>query len=161
MSELTIEPGKTKIGWIGTGVMGASMCGHLMDQGFEATIYTRSKEKAQGLLDKGAQWADSPKAVAENSDVIFAIVGFPADVRAVFLGDDGALAGSKAGNILVDMTTSEPSLAVEIYEAAKAQGIHSVDAPVSGGDVGAKNGTLSIMIGGDKDVVDALSLIHI
>ncbi len=156
MSELTIEPGKTKIGWIGTGVMGASMCGHLMDQGFEATIYTRSKEKAQGLLDKGAQWADSPKAVAENSDVIFAIVGFPADVRAVFLGDDGALAGSKAGNILVDMTTSEPSLAVEIYESAKAQGIHSVDAPVSGGDVGAKNGTLSIMIGGDKDVVDAL-----
>ena len=156
MSELTIEPGKTKIGWIGTGVMGASMCGHLMDQGFEATIYTRSKEKAQGLLDKGALWADSPKAVAENSDVIFAIVGFPADVRAVFLGDDGALAGSKAGNILVDMTTSEPSLAVEIYEAAKAQGIHSVDAPVSGGDVGAKNGTLSIMIGGDKDVVDAL-----
>ena len=156
MSELTIEPGKTKIGWIGTGVMGASMCGHLMDQGFEATIYTRSKEKAQGLLDKGAQWADSPKAVAENSDVIFAIVGFPADVRAVFLGDDGALAGSKAGNILVDMTTSEQSLAVEIYEAAKAQGIHSVDAPVSGGDVGAKNGTLSIMIGGDKDVVDAL-----
>ena len=156
MSELTIEPGKTKIGWIGTGVMGASMCGHLMDQGFEATIYTRSKEKAQGLLDKGAQWADSPKAVAENSDVIFAILGFPADVRAVFLGDDGALAGSKAGNILVDMTTSEPSLAVEIYEAAKAQGIHSVDAPVSGGDVGAKNGTLSIMIGGDKDVVDAL-----
>ena len=156
MSELTIEPGKTKIGWIGTGVMGASMCGHLMDQGFEATIYTRSKEKAQGLLDKGAQWADSPKAVAENSDVIFAIVGFPADVRAVFLGDDGALAGSKAGNILVDMTTSEPSLAVEIYEAAKAQGIHSVDAPVSGGDVGAKNGTLSIMIGGDKDIVDAL-----
>ena len=156
MSELTIEPGKTKIGLIGTGVMGASMCGHLMDQGFDATIYTRSKEKAQGLLDKGAQWADSPKAVAENSDVIFAIVGFPADVRAVFLGDDGALAGSKAGNILVDMTTSEPSLAVEIYEAAKAQGIHSVDAPVSGGDVGAKNGTLSIMIGGDKDVVDAL-----
>ena len=156
MSELTIEPGKTKIGWIGTGVTSASMCGHLMDQGFEATIYTRSKEKAQGLLDKGAQWADSPKAVAENSDVIFAIVGFPADVRAVFLGDDGALAGSKAGNILVDMTTSEPSLAVEIYEAAKAQGIHSVDAPVSGGDVGAKNGTLSIMIGGDKDVVDAL-----
>ena len=156
MSELTIEPGKTKIGWIGTGVMGASMCGHLMDQGFEATIYTRSKEKAQGLLDKGAQWADSPKSVAENSDVIFAIVAFPADVRAVFLCDDGALAGSKAGNILVDMTTSEPSLAVEIYEAAKAQGIHSVDAPVSGGDVGAKNGTLSIMIGGDKDVVDAL-----
>lgn len=156
MSVISIEPGTTKIGWIGTGVMGASMCGHLMAQGFEATIYTRSKEKAQGLLDQGAQWADSPKAVAENSDVIFAIVGFPADVRAVFLNEDGALAGSKEGNILVDMTTSEPSLAVEIYDAAKAKGVHSVDAPVSGGDVGAKNGTLSIMIGGDKEVVDAL-----
>ena len=156
MSVISNEPGTTRIGWIGTGVMGASMCGHLMAQGFEATIYTRSKEKAQSLLDQGAQWADSPKAVAESSDVIFAIVGFPADVRAVFLGEDGALAGSKEGNILVDMTTSEPSLAVEIYDAAKAQGVHSVDAPVSGGDVGAKNGTLSIMIGGDKEVVDAL-----
>ena len=156
MSVISIEPGTTRIGWIGTGVMGASMCGHLMAQGFEATIYTRSKEKAQGLLDQGAQWADSPKAVAENSDVIFAIVGFPADVRAVFLNEDGALEGSKEGNILVDMTTSEPSLAVEIYDAAKAKGVHSVDAPVSGGDVGAKNGTLSIMIGGDKEVVDAL-----
>ena len=156
MSVISIEPGTTRIGWIGTGVMGASMCGHLMAQGFEATIYTRSKEKAQGLLDQGAQWADSPKAVAENSDVIFAIVGFPADVRAVFLNEDGALAGSKEGNILVDMTTSEPSLAVEIYDAAKAKGVHSVDAPVSGGDVGAKNGTLSIMIGGDKEVVDTL-----
>ena len=156
MSVISIEPGTTKIGWIGTGVMGASMCGHLMEQGYEATIYTRSKEKAQDLLEQGAHWADSPKAVAENSDVIFAIVGFPADVRAVFLGEDGALAGSKEGNILVDMTTSEPSLAVEIYEAANAQGVRSVDAPVSGGDVGAKNGTLSIMIGGDKEVVDAL-----
>ena len=156
MSVISIEPGTTKIGWIGTGVMGASMCGHLMAQGFEAPIYTRSKEKAQSLLDQGAQWADSPKAVAENSDVVFAIVGFPADVRAVFLGADGALAGSKEGNILVDMTTSEPSLAVDIYDASKAQGAHSVYAPVSGGDVGAKNGTLSIMIGGDKEVVDAL-----
>lgn len=156
MSVSSIEPGTTKIGWIGTGVMGASMCGHLMDQGFESTIYTRSKVKAQGLLDKGAHWVDSPKAVAENSDVIFAIVGFPADVRAVFLGEDGALAGSKEGNILVDMTTSEPSLAVEIYDAAKQRGVQSVDAPVSGGDVGAKNGTLSIMIGGDQDVVEAL-----
>ena len=98
-----------------------------------------------------------PKAVAEASDVIFAIVGFPADVREVFLGVDGALAGSKGGNVLVDMTTSEPSLAIEIAEAAKAKGVYSVDAPVSGGDVGAKNGTLSIMIGGDKGVVEALA----
>ena len=153
---VTIEPGTTKIGWIGTGVMGSSMCGHLIDAGFSATVYTRSKEKAAALLEKGADWADSPKAVAENSDVIFAIVGFPSDVRAVFLGEDGALAGSKEGNVLVDMTTSDPSLAVEIYEAAKAKGVSSVDAPVSGGDVGAKEARLSIMIGGDEDVVSAL-----
>lgn len=157
MSISEIIPGKTKIGWIGTGVMGSSMCGHLIDKGFEATIYTRSKDKAQGLIDKGATWVDSPKAVAEASDVIFAIVGFPQDVREVFLGENGALAGSKEGNILVDMTTSEPSLAVEIAETAKAQGVASIDAPVSGGDVGAKEARLSIMIGGDKDTVDALN----
>lgn len=157
MAAPKIAPGTTKIGWIGTGVMGSSMCGHLIDKGFAATVYTRSKEKAQPLLDKGAQWADSPKAVAEASDVIFAIVGFPSDVRNVFLcPEDGALAGSKEGNVLVDMTTSEPSLAVEISEAAKKKGVDSVDAPVSGGDVGAKNAALSIMIGGEKAVVNAL-----
>lgn len=156
MTAPTIAPGTTKIGWIGTGVMGSSMLGHLIDAGFEATVYTRSKPKADGVIGKGAKWADSPKAVAEASDVIFAIVGFPADVREVMLGEDGALAGSKAGNVLVDMTTSEPSLAIEIAEAAKEKGVYSVDAPVSGGDVGAKNGTLSIMIGGDKEVVEAL-----
>ena len=156
MAIATIEPGKTKIGWIGTGVMGSSMCGHLIDKGFEATVYTRSKEKAKDLLDKGASWVDSPKAVAENSDVIFAIVGFPNDVREVFLGENGALAGSKAGNILVDMTTSEPSLAEEIAAQAKEKGIYSIDAPVSGGDVGAKEARLSIMIGGEKEAVDAL-----
>ena len=154
---VTIEPGTTKIGWIGTGVMGASMCGHLIDAGFSATVNTRSKEKAASLLEKGAAWADSPKTVAENADIIFAIVGFPSDVRAVFLGEDGALAGSKEGNVLVDMTTSDPSLAVEIYETAKAKGVSSVDAPVSGGDVGAKEARLSIMIGGDEDVVSALT----
>lgn len=153
---LTIAPGTTKIGWIGTGVMGSSMCGHLIDAAFSATVYSRTKSKADDLVAKGAQWVDSPKAVAEQSDVIFAIVGFPSDVREVFLGEQGALAGSKSGNVLVDMTTSDPSLAVEIYEAAKEQGVASVDAPVSGGDVGAKNGALSIMIGGDKEVVDAL-----
>lgn len=157
MTAPTIAPGQTKIGWIGTGVMGSSMLGHLIDAGFEATVYTRSKSKADGVISKGAKWADSPKAVAEASDVIFAIVGFPADVRDVFLGEDGALAGSKSGNVLVDMTTSEPSLAVEIAEAAQAKGVSSVDAPVSGGDVGAKNGALSIMIGGEKDVVEALN----
>ncbi|MCA9022643.1 MAG: NAD(P)-dependent oxidoreductase, partial [Planctomycetaceae bacterium] len=152
----TIQPGQTKIGWIGTGVMGASMVGHLMDAGFSATVYNRSKSKAEPLIKKGANWAASPKEVAENSDVIFSIVGFPTDVREVLLGEQGALAGATAGKILVDMTTSDPSLAVEVAEAAKAQGVFSVDAPVSGGDVGAKNGTLSIMIGGEEAVVDAL-----
>jgi 3-hydroxyisobutyrate dehydrogenase len=157
MTTPSIVPGKTRVGWIGTGIMGTSMVGHLMKAGFSATVYNRSKEKAAGLITQGAQWADSPQAVAAASDVIFSIVGFPADVREVLLGKTGALAGAKAGSVLVDMTTSEPSLAVEIYEAAKAKGVHSVDAPVSGGDIGAKNAALSIMVGGDKDVVEALS----
>ena len=153
---MKIVPGQTKLGWIGTGVMGRSMCGHLLAKGFETTVYTRSPEKAQDLISQGAKWAGSPREVAEQSDVIFGIVGFPSDVREVFIGENGALAGSKAGNILVDMTTSEPSLAVEIYEAAKAKGVHSVDAPVSGGDIGAKEARLSIMIGGDANVVESL-----
>jgi 3-hydroxyisobutyrate dehydrogenase len=157
MPRLEIAPGKTRIGWIGTGVMGRSMCGHLLAKGFSATIYNRSQDKAKDLLDKGAQWAATPKGVAEQSDVIFSIVGFPADVEQVLLGSDGALAGSKAGNVLVDMTTSEPSLAVKIYDQAKAKGVFSVDAPVSGGDVGAREARLSIMIGGDKEIVDALA----
>jgi 3-hydroxyisobutyrate dehydrogenase len=149
------EPGKTKVGWIGTGVMGRWMCQHLMTKGYKATVYNRTKEKAGPLLEQGAAWADTPQKVAEAADVVFAIVGFPRDVREVFLGPQGALAGAKAGKALVDMTTSEPSLAREIYDAAKAKGAHSVDAPVSGGDVGAKNAALSIMIGGDPDVVEA------
>jgi 3-hydroxyisobutyrate dehydrogenase len=156
MSVQAVVPGKTRLGWIGTGVMGQSMCGHLMARGFAMTVYNRSKAKAQPLLDRGAAWADSPRQVAQQSDVVFAIVGFPKDVREVFLGSDGALAGSKPGNILVDMTTSEPSLAVEIYQAAKAKGVFAVDAPVSGGDIGAREARLSIMIGGDPDVVEAL-----
>jgi 3-hydroxyisobutyrate dehydrogenase len=132
------------------------MCQHLINKGYSATVYNRSREKAQPLLDIGATFADSPKAVAEQSDMVFAIVGFPPDVREVFLGPNGALAGSKSGTVLVDMTTSEPSLAVEIYDAAKKKGVHALDAPVSGGDVGAKNAALSIMVGGDADVVDAV-----
>jgi len=151
------EPGKTRIGWIGTGVMGRWMCQHAVQKGYSATVYNRSRDKAQPLVDLGAAFADSPKAVAERSDVIFAIVGFPKDVREVFLGPTGAIAGSKPGTILIDMTTSDPSLAKEIFAAAKAKGVHALDAPVSGGDVGAKNAALSIMIGGDKEVVDAVS----
>jgi 3-hydroxyisobutyrate dehydrogenase len=151
-----VEPAKTRIGWIGTGVMGRWMCQHVMGKGYKATVYNRSRDKTGPLVELGATVADSPKAVAEEADVVFAIVGFPKDVREVFLGTHGALAGSKPGTILVDMTTSEPSLAEEIYAAAKAKGVGSVDAPVSGGDVGAKNAALSIMVGGDADVVEAV-----
>jgi 3-hydroxyisobutyrate dehydrogenase len=156
MAAITVVPGKTRIGWIGTGVMGLSMCRHLMTKGYPATVFNRSKNKAQPLLDASAAWADTPRGVAERSDVVFAIVGFPRDVREVFLGHNGALAGSRPGTVLVDMTTSEPSLAREIYEAAKVRGLAAIDAPVSGGDVGAKNATLSIMVGGDADAVEAL-----
>ena len=156
MAVRKVVPGETRIGWIGTGVMGSSMCGHLIAKGFEATVYNRTKSKTDALVAKGAKYADSPKAVAEASDVVFTIVGFPSDVREVTLGSDGVLAGSKEGNIIVDMTTSQPSLAVEIAEAAKARGVYAVDAPVSGGDVGAKEARLSIMIGGEQEVVDAL-----
>ena len=133
------------------------MVGHLMSAGFTATIYNRHKEKAESLLARGAHWAGSPKVVAQASDVVFAIVGFPSDVRQVILGEDGALAGSQPRNVLVDMTTSEPKLAVEIYNSARARGVHSIDAPVSGGDVGAKEARLSIMIGGDTEIVEALA----
>ena len=147
---------KKQIGWIGTGVMGRNMCQHLIDAGFTMTVFSRTQAKAQPLIEAGAKWADSPKSVAENSDVVFAIVGMPDDVREVFLGDEGVLAGCKSGNIVVDMTTSNPALAIEIYESAKTKGVASIDAPVSGGDVGARNGTLSIMIGGDEDAVQSL-----
>ena len=150
---MTVSPELTSIGWIGTGVMGASMAGHLLAAGYPMTIYTRSREKAAELETRGAKWADSPAGVAAQCDVTFAIVGFPADVRDALLGTDGALAGANAGSVLVDMTTSEPSLAVEIAAAAAAKGVGAVDAPVSGGDVGARNATLSIMIGGDDDDV--------
>jgi 3-hydroxyisobutyrate dehydrogenase len=136
--------------------MGTSMCGHLIARGFAATVYNRTKAKTQPLVEKGARWADSPKAVAENADLVFTIVGYPSDVRAVILGDTGALAGSRSGMVLVDMTTSDPSLAVEIAEKSKAKGVQSVDAPVSGGDIGAREARLSIMIGGDKEVVESL-----
>ncbi len=153
---MTIEPGKTRIGWIGTGVMGSSMCGHLLGAGFSTTVYNRTREKAERLLGRGALWAMSPKEVAEAADVVFTIVGYPDDVRAVILGEDGVLAGCQEGNVVVDMTTSEPSLAIEIAEAATEKGVQAIDAPVSGGDVGAREGTLSIMIGGDGETVEAL-----
>jgi 3-hydroxyisobutyrate dehydrogenase len=153
---MQISPQQTRIGWIGIGVMGGSMCGHLIDAGYQVTLFARTKAKAAGWIDRGARWADSPRDVAAASDVVISIVGFPEDVREVLLGDASALAGSKPGNVLVDMTTSRPSLAVEIAERAAEREVLSIDAPVSGGDVGARNATLSIMIGGDADTVAAL-----
>ena len=151
-----IAPGKTRIGWIGTGVMGASMCGHLLKAGYRTTVYNRSPEKSANLIAAGAKAAKSPREVAEASDVVFTIVGYPKDVRDVTLGPEGILAGAKPGTIVVDMTTSEPGLAVEIFETCKAKGVHAVDAPVSGGDVGAKEARLSIMVGGEAEIVAAL-----
>ena len=151
-----INPESTTIGWIGTGVMGVSMCRHLMDAGYQATIFTRTRSKCDELIQLGAKWADSPREVAQASDIVFTIVGYPNDVREVHLGDSGTLSCCNEGMVLVDMTTSRPQLAIEIYDAAQKQGVSSVDAPVSGGDVGAKNGTLSIMIGGDQSVVENL-----
>ena len=153
---MKVEPGRTRVGWIGTGVMGSSMASHLLQAGFHTTVFSRTRSKAQSLMEAGADWADSPRRVAEQSDVVFAIVGFPADVREVFLGPEGILGGCSPGQIVVDMTTSEPSLAEEIAEQAEQKGVVALDAPVSGGDLGARQGTLSIMVGGDAEAFDAL-----
>jgi 3-hydroxyisobutyrate dehydrogenase len=138
------------------------MCGHLLAAGHPVSVYTRSKEKATDLISRGATWVASPAEAAATSDVTFSIVGFPSDVREVFLGDNGIVAGATDGSLIIDMTTSEPSLAVEIADAARAKGIGSIDAPVSGGDVGAKNAALSIMVGGDEaDVARARPLFEL
>jgi len=149
-------PGRARLGWIGTGVMGASMCGRLMDAGYLVAVHNRSRDKAAPLIARGAQWAESPRAAAEEADVVFSIVGYPADVREATLGEQGALAGCRSGAVLVDMTTSQPALAMEIARAAAERGVIAIDAPVSGGDVGARGGTLSIMIGGDEPTIAAL-----
>ena len=143
-----------RIGWIGTGVMGSSMCGHVLDAGYAVTVYTRTKDRAGPLIGRGAEWGDSPAEVAASSDVVLSIVGYPSDVREVILGEAGVLAGATEGSIVVDMTTSEPVLAVEIHAEAKARGVDAVDAPVSGGDVGARNATLSFMVGGDEEAIE-------
>ncbi len=147
---------KPRIGWVGLGVMGLSMASHLQNKGYSLTLFTRTKSKGQPLLDAGAHWADSPAEVARVGDIVFTMVGHPSDVREVILGQDGVLKSLKPEGIVVDMTTSQPSLAVEIFETAKSLQIHALDAPVSGGDVGAKNGSLSIMVGGDQKVFEQI-----
>jgi 3-hydroxyisobutyrate dehydrogenase len=136
--------------------MGRSMCGHLLKAGYPVSLFTRTREKAAELLAGGASWCATPGEVARRSDVIFTMVGFPSDVEQVYLADDGILAGLRAGSILCDMTTSEPSLAVKIYEKGRARSAASLDAPVSGGDVGAREAKVAIMAGGDKQAFDAV-----
>jgi len=145
-----------KIGFIGLGVMGKSMAGHLLAAGNTLHVYTRTRAKAADLLERGAVWADSTAAIAQACDIVFTIVGFPQDVEAVYLGENGLVANLKPGAILVDMTTSKPGLAVRIAEATAARGGQTLDAPVSGGDKGAREGTLSIMVGGDRAAFDTV-----
>ena len=140
-----------RIGWIGTGVMGKSMCRHILKKGYPVSVHNRTKDKADDLCRGGAEWLDTPGDVASRSDVVFTMVGGPADVEAVILGKDGVLERIGPGSVIVDMTTSEPSLARRIYAEAKSRSVSSLDAPVSGGDVGAREGTLAIMTGGDED----------
>lgn len=145
-----------RIGFIGIGVMGASIVKHLLAAGHEVTVYTRTKEKAQEVLQLGAWWADSPKQLAREKDVVFTMVGLPEDVREIYFGVNGVLENASEGTILVDLTTSTPTLAKEIESEAKARHLHSLDAPVSGGDIGAQNGTLSLMVGGDADIFEKM-----
>ncbi|MDR0466589.1 MAG: NAD(P)-dependent oxidoreductase [Deltaproteobacteria bacterium] len=147
---------KPRIGWIGTGVMGASMAGHLLQGGYSVSVYNRTRHKAQALLDAGAQWRDSPQDVAQASDCVFSIVGYPHDVEETILGEKGVLSGLAAGGIVCDMTTSSPALAERIAKEAEARGCTALDAPVTGGDMGARNATLAILVGGDATAFERL-----
>jgi 3-hydroxyisobutyrate dehydrogenase len=142
------------IAFIGTGVMGRSMAAHILEGGYPLTVYSRTREKAAELLKKGARWADTPGAAAAQVDVVISMVGYPRDVEEIYLGPGGIVDQAKPGAVLIDMTTSSPALARKIAEKARAKGIASLDAPVSGGDVGARNAALSIMAGGDKQAFD-------
>lgn len=144
-----------KVAFIGTGVMGSSMAGHLLDRGFEVCVFTRSREKAEVLVERGAVWKASAGEASRDADVVITMVGYPKDVEQVYLGENGILANAHEGAYLIDMTTSTPTLAKEIYHQAKERNIHSLDAPVSGGDIGAREGRLTVMVGGDKEAFDA------
>ena len=153
---MTVSPSSTSVGFIGLGIMGQSMAGHLQKAGYQLHVFNRTKSKGAALVAAGATWHDSPGDVAAASDVVITMVGYPKDVEDIYLGAGGIIERAKSGAYLVDMTTSEPSLAVKVAEAAAAKGQFSLDAPVSGGDVGAKNAKLSIMVGGDQSAFDAV-----
>ncbi|MBF1697000.1 MAG: NAD(P)-binding domain-containing protein, partial [Selenomonas sp.] len=145
-----------KIGFIGLGIMGAAMAGHLIDAGYELSVYNRTKSKAEPLLARGARYCENPGQCAAGQDAVITIVGYPKDVEEIYLGADGILDNLAPGAYGADMTTSSPSLAVRIYEEAKKRGIHALDAPVTGGDMGARNATLNILVGGDEDAFRAM-----
>lgn len=145
-----------RIGWIGLGVMGSSMADNLLKAGFKLTVYSRTKAKAGPVIKKGAAWADTPYDVAAASDVVFSIVGFPSDVEEVILGKNGVLKGLAKGGIVCDMTTSSPELAKQIAQAAASRECFGIDAPVTGGDIGARNAALSIFAGGDKNAYEKI-----
>ncbi|EAC4318464.1 NAD(P)-dependent oxidoreductase [Listeria monocytogenes] len=141
-----------KIGFVGTGVMGSSMAGHLLEAGYEVLVYTRTKTKAEDLLEKGALWIKTPGELANKADILISMVGYPKDVEELYLGENGFLENLAVGTVAIDMTTSSPALAKKMAEFGREKGIGVLDAPVSGGDIGAKNGTLAIMVGGSEDV---------
>lgn len=146
---IILKPQMT-IGFIGTGVMGKSMAKHLWNAGFPLIIYTRTKEKAEELLKEGVTWASSPKEIAQTADIIISMVGYPQDVEEVYLNEDGLIPNAPEGTYLIDMTTSTPSLAKKLYEEGKKRGIYVLDAPVSGGDIGAREARLTVMVGGER-----------
>lgn len=156
MTTVRLGPESAVIGFIGTGVMGKSMARNLMKQGYRLHIYSRTKSKAEELIAEGAVWQPTPAEVARQANVVITMVGFPRDVEEVYLGEDGIIATARAGSYLIDMTTSSPMLAARIHKEANRNGLHALDAPVSGGDVGAREARLSIMVGGDRQAFDAV-----
>ena len=151
-----MQPSEITVAFIGTGVMGRSMAGHLLSAGYPLRVHNRTRAKAEELVRAGAVWCDSPADAVRGAAVAITIVGYPADVEAVYLGEDGIVAAADPGAVLIDMTTSSPGLAQRIDAAASERGLHALDAPVSGGDVGAKNATLTIMVGGDEATLESV-----
>ncbi|MGL4820033.1 MAG: NAD(P)-dependent oxidoreductase [Bacilli bacterium] len=157
-----MQTNQLTVGFIGTGVMGKSMATHILKAGHNVLVYTRTAEKAQDLIANGAVWKTSVADLAAESDVVITMVGYPKDVEELYLGEHGIVHSAKEGTYIIDMTTSSPLLAAEIYKQAKAKNIHSLDAPVSGGDIGARNAALSIMVGGDSDAFETMEpLFHL
>ncbi|MDY0088411.1 MAG: NAD(P)-dependent oxidoreductase [Coriobacteriia bacterium] len=157
-----VAPNKTRVGFVGTGVMGGPMAGHALAAGYEVAVFTRTREKAASLLESGAEWASSVAELAERCDVVVTMVGYPADVEEVYLGEEGLVAHAHPGMYLIDCTTSSPALAARIATEAASRGVHALDAPVTGGDVGAREARLSIMVGGSaEDFLEVEALLKV